>query len=88
MDSPIVLSQSEVETRSFISKVYGWMCLALALTGWIAGMIGTREAFIGYLLQHRILFYGLILGEFALVIGLTGWIRNIMTSPKPPHRPL
>ncbi len=77
MESNLSLPTDVVETRSFITKVYGWMSLGLALTGWVAGTIGTNPTFLGFLLSNRILFYGLILGEFALVIGLSGWVRNM-----------
>ena len=53
MDNPLTLTRTEVSTRSFITKVYGWMSLGLALTGWIAAMIGTNEAFLGLLLANR-----------------------------------
>jgi uncharacterized protein len=77
MESPVILSQTDLETRSLITRVYGWMTLGLAVTGWIAAMIGTREAFVSYLLTNRVLFYGLIIGEFALVIGLTAGINRM-----------
>lgn len=77
MDNNIALPTAEIETRSFITKVYGWMCAGLVLTGWIASAVGTNPAFVGFLLSNRILFYGLIIGEFALVVALSGWVRSM-----------
>lgn len=77
METNIALPQAEIETRSLITKVYGWMCLGLAVTGWIAGAVGNNQGAIGFLLANKILFYGLIIGEFALVIALSGWARSM-----------
>lgn len=79
MESPITLTQTEVQTRSFISKVYMWMSAGLAITGWLAAYVGSNESLVGYLVSNKILFYGLIIGELALVIGLSAGI-NRMTA--------
>src|SRR5205085_9085479 len=76
-DTHIALPAAEVESRSFITKVFGWMGAGLALTGWISWVIGSNPAFIGFLMQNRILFYGLIIGEFGMVIALSGWVRSM-----------
>lgn len=77
MENPVILSQTELETRSLVSRVYGWMALGLAVTGWLAAMIGTREAFLSYLMTHQIFFWGLIIGEFMLVVALSGWVNSM-----------
>ena len=79
MDTSLVLSPTEAVTRGFIAKVYGWMAAGLALTGWIAGAIGTNPAYLQMVLANRVIFYGLIIGEFALVLGLSAGI-NRMTA--------
>jgi hypothetical protein len=76
----LALPAAEVEARSFITRVYGWMCAGLALTGWIAWFVGGNPALVGFLVSNRILFYGLMIGELALVIGLVGWVKNMTAA--------
>ena len=58
-------------------KVYVWMTLALVLTGvtayGVASSPGVREA----LLTNPILFWGLVIAEFALVIGISAAINKL-----------
>ena len=75
--TPIPFDSAQTEARSFITKVYGWMSLGLALTGWIAMWIGTSETMVRFLLANRVLFYGLIIGELALVFALAGWVQKM-----------
>ena len=77
MDTNLVLAPSEIQARSFVTKVYVWMSAGLALTGWLAGYVGNNEALVTALVSNRILFYGLIIGEFALVIGLSAGIQRM-----------
>ena len=52
---------------TFISKVYGWMALALLVTGLTAFAAATSEAVIEAVIINRLVFWALIIGEFALV---------------------
>lgn len=79
MDTNFTLSTSEVESRSLITKVYLWMSAGLALTGWIAAMVSSSPELLKMLVLNRVVFYGLIIGEFALVIALSAAIHR-MTS--------
>lgn len=74
---PGILSPAEAESRAFIRQVYAWMSLGLAVTGACAGWMASDENMIRALVQNRILFYGLLIGEFALVVFLSGWIRKM-----------
>lgn len=62
--------QVQREQASFISKVYGWMCLALVMTALVAMYVATTPAIIQFIFGNRLVFYGLIIGELALV----GWL--------------
>lgn len=77
MNMPATLTDAETETRAFITQVYGWMSAGLALTGWIAWMIGNSPAMSGFLAANRILFYGLLIGELGLVIFLSRGIERM-----------
>lgn len=74
---PGLLSPAEVESRSFITKVYGWMSLGLTVTGACAAYMASDERMILALIQNKILFYGLMLAEFGLVVFLSGWVKTM-----------
>ena len=58
-------------------KVYVWMTLALAITGMTAYYVATSPTIIGAILSNSVLFYGLIIAEFALVLGLSAAINRL-----------
>ena len=57
-------------------KVYVWMTLALVLTGVTAFGVATSPG-IMTALTNRILFWGLVIAEFALVIGISAAINKL-----------
>lgn len=65
---------------SLMSKVYVWMCLALVMTGITAYYIAGNEAIVYKLFSSPAIFWGLCIGELALV-----WIlsANIMRMSFP-----
>jgi FtsH-binding integral membrane protein len=79
MDSRLVISETQVQTQNFISKVYLWMCAGLGITGLITNYVGHNEALIGSLITNRLFFFALIICQLGLVIGLTAGI-NRMTA--------
>lgn len=64
----IALSQSEIEQRSFITKVYWWMSSALLITGLVALFTVSTPSLINVIFGNNILFFGLIIGEIGLVV--------------------
>lgn len=58
-------------------KVYVWMTLALVLTGVTAYGVATSPGLITAIATNKILFFGLIIAEFALVFGVSGAINRI-----------
>lgn len=58
-------------------KVYVWMTLALAITGMTAYYVATSPTIIGAIHSNSVLFYGLIIAEFALVLGLSAAINRL-----------
>ena len=63
----LTAQQIQAEQASFITKVYGWMAVALLLTGFVAMFTAATPAMIELIFGNRIVFYGLIIGELALV---------------------
>jgi len=74
---PGLLSAAEIETRTFIQKVYAWMSVGLAVTGGCALGMASDPQMIVALTQNKILLYGLLIAEFGLVIALAGWIQKM-----------
>lgn len=60
-----------------IRKVYVWMSLALVITGFTAYYVAHSETLMTALVTNQILFWGLIIGELALVIGLSAAINKL-----------
>lgn len=58
-------------------KVYVWMTLALVLTGVTAYGVATTPGVLMALYSNRILFWGLVIAEFALVIGISAAINKL-----------
>lgn len=58
-------------------KVYLWMTMALAITGITAYYVANNETLLTAIVTNQILFWGLIIAEFGLVIGLTAAINKL-----------
>lgn len=58
-------------------KVYTWMALALVITGFTAYYVATSPAILQLIYGSPIVFWGLIIGEFALVIGLSAAMNKL-----------
>lgn len=58
-------------------KVYVWMTMALVITGFTAYYVAHNETLLTAIFTNQILFWGLLIGEFALVIGLTAAINRL-----------
>lgn len=59
--------QIQIEQASFITKVYGWMSMALVVTGITAILVASSPALINLVIGNRLVFFGLIIGEVLLV---------------------
>ena len=58
-------------------KVYLWMTLALAITGFTAYYVASNEAILTAIITNQIVFWGLVIGELALVFGLSAAINRL-----------
>ena len=58
-------------------KVYVWMTLALAITGFTAYGVATSPGILQAIYTNQILFWGLVIAEFALVIGVSAAINRL-----------
>lgn len=58
-------------------KVYVWMTLALVITGFTAYGVATNPGILQAIYSNQILFWGMIIAEFALVIGVSAAINRL-----------
>ena len=58
-------------------KVYVWMTLAMVITGFTAYGVATSPGVQQAIFTNQILFWGLIIAEFALVIGVSAAINRL-----------
>lgn len=58
-------------------KVYVWMTLALVLTGATAYGVATSPGILMAIATNKVLFFGLIIAELALVFGVSGAINRL-----------
>lgn len=58
-------------------KVYLWMTFALLITGFMAYYVATSETIMTAIFTNKVLFWGLIIAEFALVFGISAAINKL-----------
>ena len=68
------------EQQRFITKVYGWMAFALAITGVVAMYTASSEGMINFIFSSKAVFYGLVIGELLLVGSLVGFISKMSSK--------
>ena len=61
-------------------KVYVWMTLALVITGLTSYGVATSPGILAAIYQNQILFWALVIAEFALVFGVSAAINKISLS--------
>ena len=57
----------EAEQARFITKVYGWMSIGLALTGTVAYFVASSPILLQMIFGNRLVFWGLVIGELLMV---------------------
>lgn len=58
-------------------KVYLWMSLALAITGFTAYYVANSQTLMMAILSNQLVFWGLVIAELALVVGLSAAINKL-----------
>ncbi len=76
MQAQLTADQVRTIQASFINKVYAWMCLALAITGFVAMRTVTSDVMLSMIFGTRFGFLALIIIEVGIVIWLS---KNIST---------
>jgi FtsH-binding integral membrane protein len=76
----LATSQAEaVRVGSFLQKVYGWMCVGLAITAAVAYAVASTPTIVQTLAANRLLFWGVLLAP----IGFVWYISAKVASMSP-----
>ena len=70
-------AQVQLKVNAFVRSVYNWMALGLALTGLIAFYVSNSPNLIRYFYTNRIIFFGLLIAELAIVFILSARINKM-----------
>lgn len=79
MSTQFALDEAAEQSR-FMTKVYGWMCLALVVTGYVAMWTASNASMMETLIGNKFLFYGLIIAEFICVAVLVSVVQRISSA--------
>ena len=75
-----VLCRVVVGLCYFMHMVFGWMSLGLFVTGACGAFLAFDPRMIVNLMHNTVLFYGIMIAEFGLVIALSAWVSRMETS--------
>ena len=67
---------SDVERR-FMAAVYRWMTFGLLVTAGVAYSVATTEGLVQFIFGNRMVFWGLIIAQFGLVIALSAAVNKL-----------
>ncbi len=71
---------TNVQVNQFIRSVYNWMAIGLALTGFVAFYVASSETLVRLIFGNKIIFFGLIIGELALVFSISARVNKMKSS--------
>src|SRR5687768_8286872 len=72
----INVEQIAAENQRYMVKVYGWMCLAMIITGGVAMFTASSET-ISTAIANPYIFYGLIIVQFIAVAVLVNLVNKM-----------
>ena len=73
-------AQTQVAVNSFVRSVYNWMAIGLGLTGFVAYYVSNSPSLLNIIFGNPIVFWGLIIGELALVFTLSARVGKMQAS--------
>ena len=78
MDTATLPKQTtEVLVNNYIRSVYNWMCVGLALTGFISFYVSSNEAIRRLVFGNPAIFFVIIIAELALVFSIVGLVNKM-----------
>jgi FtsH-binding integral membrane protein len=77
---PLKRTQTQVRVNAFIRSVYNWMAIGLGLTGLVAFYVSNSETLLRLIFGNQLVFFGLIIGELALVFTISSRVHKMQAS--------
>jgi len=77
---PAQRTQAQIQVNEFIRSVYNWMAIGLGLTGLVAFYVSNSETMLKLIFGNRLIFFGLIIGELALVFSISSRVHKMKAS--------
>ncbi len=78
---PVTTTTARTQAINAVLRgVYNWMALGLGVTSAVAYFVASTPALIEAIFYNRLLFWGLIIGELALVFTISARIRTLAPS--------
>jgi len=77
---PLKRTRTQIQVNEFIRSVYNWMAIGLGLTGFVAFYVSNSEAMMRLIFGNRLVFFGLIIGELALVFSISARVNKMRAS--------
>lgn len=69
--------EMQVAFPALMRKVYGWMALALIITGLTSYMVASSPGLMQMIFANRLVFWGMVIAEFAIVFVISGRINRL-----------
>jgi FtsH-binding integral membrane protein len=73
-------SREDAVVADFLRGVYGWMCGGLAITALTAWVIANSPGIATAIFRNSILFWGIIIAQFGIVITLSARVQKLAAS--------
>jgi FtsH-binding integral membrane protein len=72
--------QVGADSSAFLRKVYAYMAGGLLATAVTAAAVASSATLVDLILGNRIVFYGLLIGEFGMVVAFSSLVNRISTG--------
>ena len=73
----VAKQRTDAHVNDFVRSVYNWMCMGLALTGFIAWYVSGNDAIKQLVFGNSIILIVLIIAELGLVFAISGMINKM-----------
>jgi FtsH-binding integral membrane protein len=77
---PLKRTKAQIRVNEFIRSVYNWMAIGLGLTGFVAYFVSNSEVMMRLIFGNQLVFFGLIIGELALVFTISARVHKMQAS--------
>ena len=77
---PTQQTHVQIQVNEFIRSVYNWMAIGLGITGLVAFYISNSETMLRLIFGNQMIFFGLIIGELALVFSISARVHKMRAS--------